>query len=66
MIIIPVIFLLLIVAFQIYIIIWNNDTIDSQERTIWRMQVSWHNQNDREKNLLERIKYLEHHEAITI
>lgn len=57
--IIPILFLLIIIAFQIFIIVWNNDLIDTHERTISRMEVWIQNLMDREKELLERIKYLE-------
>ncbi len=54
-----IIFLTIVVLIQTWRSILDNDLIDTQQRTISRMEVWIQNQMDREKELLERIKYLE-------
>ena len=43
---------------------YNDDKIDTLDRTIERMKVWQKNQEDREKQLLERIKFLESNNKI--
>jgi len=52
-------FLCWIIAWVITILVYNDDKIDTLDRTIERMKVWQKNQEDREKQLLERIKFLE-------
>lgn len=48
-----------IVTWAVPLWMYKDDEIDSLERTIARMKVWQKNQEDREKQLLERIKFLE-------
>lgn len=52
-------FLCWIIAWVITIWVYKDDKIDTLDRTIERMKVGQKNQEDREKQLLERIKFLE-------
>ncbi len=54
-------FLTILVLIQTWRIILDGDLIDTQQRTISRMEVSEKNLRDREKQLLERIKYCENY-----
>lgn len=51
--------LILCFSFCLFISWKSNEIIDSKEKTIERMKVWQKNQEDREKQLLERIKFLE-------
>lgn len=63
---VTVLFIFFFIWFYIISELFPEWLVDEDKKTIKRMEIGVQNQMDREKELLERIAHLEHHQATTI